>query len=67
MKIQFLALWSTGGGLYVEKDDLWILKGITSNTKQNTKAENPTCNDASFAVFTDVHKFINRIDGKIKR
>lgn len=48
----------SGGGLYVEKDDLWFLKGITSNTKQNTQATNPSCNDASYALFTDVTKYL---------
>lgn len=47
-----------GGGLYVEKDNLWFLKGITSNTKQNTDATNPTCNQASYAIFTDVNKYL---------
>lgn len=48
----------SGGGLYVEKDKLWFIKGITSNTKQNTEASNPTCNQASYAIFTDVNKYL---------
>lgn len=48
----------SGGGLYVRKDNLWFLKGITSNTKQNIEAANPTCNQASYAIFTDVYKYL---------
>lgn len=56
----------SGGGLYVERDNLWFLKGITSNTKQDTMALNPTCNQASYALFTDVHEYSDWIDTRIK-
>lgn len=50
----------SGGGLYKEKDKLWFLKGITSNTKQNTQVANPSCNQASYAIFTDVNKYLGK-------
>ena len=36
LKFKFFSL--SGGGMYVENDGLWFLKGITSNTKQNVRA-----------------------------
>ena len=63
-KFKFFSL--SGGGMYVENDGLWFLKGITSNTKQNVKAVTPTCNDASYAIFTNVHKYIRKIEFDVK-
>lgn len=50
----------SGGGFYI-CDNLWFLKGITSNTKQNTQANNPTCNEASYAIFTEVNKYLGKL------
>lgn len=44
----------SGGGFYVSKSGNWFLQGITSNTKLSDNPINPTCNFASFAVFTNV-------------
>jgi hypothetical protein len=39
-------------------EGLWFLKGITSNTRQNTAVDiNPTCSGDNFALFTDVTKY----------
>lgn len=60
----FVNLISTqGGGLYVSKNSLWYLKGITSNTDRRKEAKNPTCND--FAIFTDVLKYLRWIEDEI--
>lgn len=50
-----------GGGFYMQHKGLWILKGIVSNTKQDTdsRAKNPTCsNDNNYALFTDVSQYL---------
>lgn len=44
----------SGGGFYVRVRNSWFLQGITSNTKISTSLLNPTCNYASFALFTNV-------------
>lgn len=43
-----------GGGFYVLINGNWYLQGITSNTKKSNNAQNPTCNFASYALFTNV-------------
>lgn len=44
----------SGGGFYVRIGSNWYLQGITSNTKLSDNPINPTCNFASYAVFTNV-------------
>lgn len=44
----------TGGGFYVRINNNWFLQGITSNTKESKNLNNPTCNFASYAIFTNV-------------
>lgn len=44
----------SGGGFYVRINHNWYLQGITSNTKLSSNPQNPTCNFASYAVFTNV-------------
>lgn len=43
-----------GGGFYVRVNNNWYLQGLTSNTKESKNALNPTCNHASYALFTNV-------------
>ena len=52
-----------GGGLYVKKNDLWNLKGITSITDRMEGAKNPTCND--YAIFTDISKYLDWIEEEV--
>lgn len=56
----------SGGGFYVRVNNNWYLQGITSNTKRDDSMINPTCNYASFAIFTNVTyytgKFLLRND-----
>lgn len=44
----------SGGGFYVRIGRNWYLQGLTSNTKISDNPVNPTCNFASYAVFTNV-------------
>lgn len=52
-------VFHSGGGFYVRINNHWYLQGLTSNTKLSEDKLNPTCNYASYAVFTNVTFYTN--------
>jgi secreted trypsin-like serine protease len=52
----------SGGGLYVRIKNNYYLQGITSFTKNSEDQANPTCNYASYAIFTNVTFYSGKIN-----
>lgn len=55
----------SGSGFYVRVNNNWYLQGITSNTKRADSMLNPTCNYASYAIFTNVTFYADWIGEKL--
>lgn len=51
----------SGNGFFIPHDNLWYIKGIVSMTKVNMNALNPTCNQESYALFTEVSHYLSMI------
>lgn len=54
----------TGGGLTAKNDNIWYLRGIVSSSLVDQVLS--VCDTKNYAVFTDVAKFTNWIQGHIK-
>lgn len=59
--VKLSTFFHSGGGLYVRIKSHWYLQGLTSNTKLSEDPSNPTCNNASYAVFTNVTFYTGKV------
>lgn len=53
----------TGGGFFVEENDVWFLNGVVS---ASFKSKNNLCDVSKYTLFTKINEFVNWIKVKNK-